>query len=267
MTDFIKKQIKYEDSNEETTIIAPELFIKKNDKNQSFKSLIEVKDIFKNFGKNDVLKGLNFSIYEGEHLCLIGSNGAGKTVTVEMIAGLIHPNKGEILYHFETTDLNKQIGIQFQAIDFPAHLTPIDVINFNIDLYKLNIEQNEVEELIENFKIKKFINRKCSKLSGGQKQRLNVLLSLLNKPKIVFLDEFSTGLDFLIKSQIEEFISSYAKKNNITIVVVSHDVDEISFFAKRILGIHQGKVVLDASKEEVIEKFGSIRNMMKEYIK
>lgn len=252
---------KYDD----TLIIEPKLFISKE--NVDKKCLIELNSIYKDFGKNKVLNDLSFSIYEGEHLCLIGSNGAGKTVTVEMIAGLIQPTSGSINYNFDSIDLNKQIGIQFQAIDFPAHLTPFDVINFNIDLYKLKISKEELDELIENFKIKKFINRKCSKLSGGQKQRLNVLLSLLNKPKIVFLDEFSTGLDFLIKSQIEEYIKTYTEKHNITIVVISHDVDEINFFAKRIVGIHQGHVVLDASKNEVINQFGSIRNMMKEYIK
>lgn len=258
----VKKNIK-----EEQTLYSLPTFIKEATLESKTKCLIKLKDVEKSFGKKEVLKGINFSIYEGEHLCLIGSNGAGKTVTVEMIAGLIQPTKGMIEYDFDTTNLNKQIGIQFQAIDFPNHLTPLDVIKFNIELYKLNIEQEELNELIKNFKMSQFIDNKCSKLSGGQKQRLNVLLSLLNKPKVVFLDEFSTGLDFLIKSQIEEYILSYAKKYNITIVVVSHDVDEIAFFAKRIVCIHQGQIVLDASKEQIIKQFGSIRNMMKEYIR
>lgn len=231
------------------------------------KQLIHVDHVYKHFHKKEVLKGVDFTINENEHLIILGANGAGKSVLVETIAGLIKPSEGKINYHFDSTDLNQQIGVQFQAIDFPSNLTPYDVIQFNIDLFKINIDKDELEELIIAFKIDRFINQKCSKLSGGQKQRLNVLLALINKPKVVFLDEFSTGLDFLIKSQIEEFLLNYAQKNNITVVIVSHDVNEIEIFAKKIVALSQGKIVLSATKEEVIERFGSIRNLMKTYIK
>lgn len=241
------------------------IFIKKE--KEGLKQLIHVDNIYKNFHKKEILKGVNFTINENEHLIILGSNGAGKTVLVETIAGLIKPTSGKIQYNFDSTDLNQQIGVQFQAIDFPSNLTPHDVIQFNIDLFKINIEKTELNELIVAFKIDRFINQKCSKLSGGQKQRLNVLLALINKPKVVFLDEFSTGLDFLIKSQIEEFLLSYAHKNNITVVIVSHDVNEIEIFAKKIVVLSQGKIILSATKEEVIEEFGSIRNLMQKYIK
>ena len=241
------------------------IFIKKE--KEELKQLIHIDNIYKNFHKKEILKGVNFTINENEHLIILGSNGAGKTVLVETIAGLIKPTSGKIKYNFDSTDLNQQIGVQFQAIDFPSNLTPHDVIQFNIDLFKIKIEKHELEELIVAFKIDRFINQKCSKLSGGQKQRLNVLLALINKPKVVFLDEFSTGLDFLIKSQIEEFLLSYAQKNNITVVIVSHDVNEIEIFAKKIVVLSQGKIVLSATKEEVIEEFGSIRNLMQKYIK
>ena len=241
------------------------IFIKKE--KEELKQLIHIDNIYKNFHKKEILKGVNFTINENEHLIILGSNGAGKTVLVETIAGLIKPTSGKIKYNFDSTDLNQQIGVQFQAIDFPSNLTPHDVIQFNIDLFKINIEKTELNELIVAFKIDRFINQKCSKLSGGQKQRLNVLLALINKPKVVFLDEFSTGLDFLIKSQIEEFLLSYAHKNNITVVIVSHDVNEIEIFAKKIVVLSQGKIVLSATKEEVIEEFGSIRNLMQKYIK
>ena len=231
------------------------------------KQLIHVDNVYKHFHKKEVLNGVNFTINENEHLIILGANGAGKSVLVETIAGLIKPSEGKINYHFDSTDLNQQIGVQFQAIDFPSNLTPYDVIQFNIDLFKINIDKDELEELIIAFKIDRFINQKCSKLSGGQKQRLNVLLALINKPKVVFLDEFSTGLDFLIKSQIEEFLLNYAQKNSITVVIVSHDVNEIEIFAKKIVALSQGKIVLSATKEEVIERFGSIRNLMKTYIK
>ena len=248
-----------------TTPVELPIFIKAEQ--PGVKQLIHVDNVYKHFHKKEVLNGVNFTINENEHLIILGANGAGKSVLVETIAGLIKPSEGKINYHFDSTDLNQQIGVQFQAIDFPSNLTPYDVIQFNIDLFKINIDKDELEELIIAFKIDRFINQKCSKLSGGQKQRLNVLLALINKPKVVFLDEFSTGLDFLIKSQIEEFLLNYAQKNNITVVIVSHDVNEIEIFAKKIVALSQGKIVLSATKEEVIERFGSIRNLMKTYIK
>ena len=210
-----------------TTPVELPIFIKPEQ--PGVKQLIHVDNVYKHFHKKEVLNGVNFTINENEHLIILGANGAGKSVLVETIAGLIKPSEGKINYHFDSTDLNQQIGVQFQAIDFPSNLTPYDVIQFNIDLFKINIDKDELEELIIAFKIDRFINQKCSKLSGGQKQRLNVLLALINKPKVVFLDEFSTGLDFLIKSQIEEFLLNYAQKNNITVVIVSHDVNAVSY--------------------------------------
>lgn len=241
-----------------------DLFIKEEDNKTN---LIKVDDIHKSFGKNNVLKGVSFTINEQENIAILGSNGAGKTVTIEIIAGLLKPTSGSVKYNFNETNLNKEIGVQFQAIDFPGNLKPKDVIDFYIDLYKIKIDQEELDEMIESFKIKAFLNRKCSKLSGGQKQRLNVLLSLLNKPKIVFLDEFSTGLDFLIKSQIEDFITRFAQKYNITIAIVSHDVSEIEYFAQKIVLLHAGKVIVSATKEEVLAEFGSIKNFLLKYIK
>lgn len=261
-----KKELNRDNSidfnNEDNNI---ELFICEDSPN--LKRLIHIENLHKTFGKNEVLKGIDFRINQGQHIALLGSNGAGKTVTIETIAGLIEPTSGSINYHFETVDLNKQIGIQFQAIDFPSNLTPWDVIKFNKELLKIEINDDELDEMITMFGIKPYIKKRCSKLSGGQKQRLNVLLSLLNKPKIIFLDEFSTGLDFSIKYQIETFISEYAKRNKITIAVVSHDINEIEFFADKIVVIHKGKVVLSATKEQVIEKFGSIKNLMIKYIR
>lgn len=231
------------------------------------KPLVSIEHLHKSFRKKVVLDDVSFTINEGEHLIILGANGAGKTVLVETIAGLMKPSGGQIHYHFATTEGAHQIGVQFQAIDFPANLTPRDIIKFNIDLFKITISPGELAELINAFKIDRFLDQKCAKLSGGQKQRLNVLLALLNKPKIVFLDEFSTGLDFLIKSQIEEFLLWYAQRNQITIVIVSHDVNEIELFAQKVVALRGGKIVLSASRAEALARFGSVRNLMKNYIK
>lgn len=244
-----------------------EIFIKKNQKDSNDEILLDVKDIKKNFGSKEVLKGLNFQITKNKNMAFLGANGAGKSVFLEIASGLMKPSSGKIDYNFSTTNINKQIGVQYQSIDFPPSLTVKDMIDFQIELFKIKISNDELDDIMNSFQICNLLKTKGSKLSGGQKQRLNVLLSILQKPKIVFLDEFSTGLDFSIKSKIEDFIYKFAKENEITIVVVSHDVSEIEFFADEIVIIENGKVILFASIDDVKEKFGSIRDMMKIYIR
>lgn len=229
--------------------------------------LIEIKDIHISFGKKKVLDGISFNINKNEDIALIGSNGAGKSTLIEMIMRLNKPSLGTIKYFLKNDDVNSSLGIQFQNINFPSSLTVKDIINFVIKLYKIKISDEELLSLIDNFKIKAFYNSKGAKLSGGQKQRVNVMLSLIHKPEVVFLDEFSAGLDFLIKNQLENFLKDYFKKYGITLILISHDIYEIEKFAKRIIVLERGKIILDISKTKAIELFGSIENLLLKYIR
>ncbi|MBO7084658.1 ABC transporter ATP-binding protein [bacterium] len=183
--------------------------------NATLKPLIAIKNLCmvfkrKNVGKVYAVNNISFDINYLENLAFIGANGAGKTTTVEIIAGINKPTSGTIDYNFKyKKSFQEQIGIQFQDSSYPRGITVKNVIDFMRDAQGVDKERmsdEEFDELLDIFKIKEFYNLGASKLSGGQQQRLNVLLSLMHKPKIIFLDELATGLDIQIRHKLEEFV-------------------------------------------------------------
>lgn len=217
--------------------------------------------------KKIIFENLNFDIYEGDKIALLGGNGAGKTTIVEIIAGFKKPSSGSVHKFFDkNTVLSKQIGIQFQDLSFPKSLKVKDILKFIVNIDENDISEEELKEIIDIFQINSFINTKISKISGGQQQRLNVLLSLIIKPKLLFLDEFTTGLDIASKNIIKNFIISFCKKNKMIIVIISHDISIISEMVNRVILIGNKKKLIDSSIKDIEKEFGSFEKMVKKYI-
>jgi ABC-2 type transport system ATP-binding protein len=244
-----------------------------NDKSDSKELVIEVKDLSCKFktlkGENIVFQNVSFNLYQGEHVAFLGPNGAGKTVMVEMLSGTRKPTSGKVKYHFKHKKNRpfEHLGVQFQDFEFPTGLTVKDMIDFIIQLNNIsNIDVEEFNDILETFQLKRILKNKISKLSGGQKQRLNVTLALLNKPKVLFLDEFTTGLDIAIKNNIQKFIIEYCDKNQTSLVLVSHDVDSIDEMTQRIIILAEQEIKIDLTKDEIIKKFGSVAELLKTYI-
>lgn len=234
------------------------------------KVLIEIKNLkksYKKFGKpeNLIFDNVSFNIYEDEVLALLGSNGSGKTTIVEIISKIKKPTSGEVILNIDK-EYKEPIGVQFQDITFPKSLTVKDLISFQIRMMESQVNQDLLDEMLNAFKLKDLLNFKISKLSGGQQQRLNVLIATLSKPKVLFLDEFTTGLDIAIKNEITNFIINYAKQNKITIVLISHDIDTISSVATRFVLLADKQLVIDADKSTILKKFKSVANFLYEYI-
>ena len=202
--------------------------------------------------ENVVFKNINFTIYENDRLALLGSNGAGKTTTVEIIAEFRKYTSGSVIKHF-SNDIatSKKIGVQFQDLSFPKNLRVNDIINFSINIDNLSISKEEISEMIHVFQMETLMKKKVSKLSGGQQQRLNVFISLLNKPKLLFLDEFSTGLDIAAKKKIKDFILKFCNENKITLVIISHDIDILSEMAERVVLLKDQKIYIEDRKSVV----------------
>ena len=140
------------------------------------------------------------------------------------------------------------------------------VIKFVNDIYGTNISKRELDAMLQIFGINEFYNKNASSLSGGQSQRLNCLLAILNKPKFIILDELSTGLDVTIRNKIKTFIKEYAKENNITILIISHDMDEVDYIADRIVIMKKGNIYLDMDKSDVIKKYKTLNNCISNYV-
>ncbi|WP_052663949.1 ABC transporter ATP-binding protein [Mycoplasmoides alvi] len=243
------------------------------DKNMqhSGKSIIELKNLTKSFGKfkhsKVVVKDLNLTFYENENVALLGSNGAGKTTTVEMIAGIIQPTSGSIIYKFDYVNTFQEgVGIQFQDSLYPPGIIVADVIKFMINVYNVDLNPLEINQIVEAFGLKKIYKEKVHSLSGGQQQRLNILLALIHKPKIVFLDELSTGLDISVRTEIISFVKRYCEKFNIQIVLVSHNMDEVNEICDRIIIMQKGQIKVDLWTKDVIAKYNSVSDLAKRYI-
>jgi len=230
----------------EKKILKERATIASKEKKQKIENVIEVKDLDVSFGNVDVLKKVNLSVRKGETLAIIGHNGAGKTVLTETIAKLNNYQNGEIVI----AD-NIEVGFQFQKAEFSAKYSIMDIINFFNNL-KGKTTQKEIEKMIKIFGLSDIVNRKrtltkrgarkAGKMSGGQKQRLNLLLALLQKPDVVVLDEFITGLDVTSAQSILEYLLKYKEKNKTTFIVISHQPKEIEMLADRVISMKDGKV-------------------------
>lgn len=229
--------------------------------------LIDVKNLKKDFGHKTVLHDITFQVRDGESIGILGGNGAGKTTLVEILAGLNKKTSGEIDYLFEyKKSYLEEIGIQFQDSSYPPGLSVKEIIKFVLEIYGTKIETSELNALIRIFGINEYYTKHVSSLSGGQQQRLNALLALIHKPKVLFLDEISTGLDITIRTKIKKFIKEYARENGMTLVLVSHDMEELEFLVDRIIIIDKGRVVANIDKSEILEKHDSLTNFIGPYI-
>lgn len=233
--------------------------------------LVEVKNIaqiYKTFKSEKVIfENLSFDIHQGDKLALIGANGCGKTTIVELICGFKNASAGSITYNFgEGVNPHKSIGVQFQDLSFPRNLSVRNVIDFVVSLDGTAIDEKELEEMLLIFSLNSILDSKAHKLSGGQQQRLNVILSLLSKPKLLFLDEFTTGLDIAVKKNIRDFLIKFCDKYKITFVIISHDIEAMSQMVNRAIVIHDKEIYIDASIDDVNKKFGTLYKMVDKYI-
>ena len=234
-------------------------------------ALITIQNLSRRVGKgkqkffaNDKI---NLKFYKDENIGLVGANGAGKTTLVEQIVGLHKPTSGKIIYSFGNTkrEICKNIGIQFQDSLYPPNITVKAIIDFVCKAYSANITKIELDYMIDIFLIRPFYKQEAFTLSGGQVQRLNVLLSLIHRPKVLFLDELSTGLDINIRTQIKIFIKEYIKKYGITLILISHDMSEIEYLCHRLIIMKSGRVIKDDNITNIKKNYKSLEEATSRY--
>lgn len=238
----------------------------------SEQKLIVVKNLMHSYGvgknKKIIYENINFNIYDGEILAILGSNGAGKTTIVEVISGIRKQTSGEVFYLYNKDDGNyEKVGVQFQDLSFPNGVSTKDIITFIVNMNNNNFDEKMINTMLERFHLKDLINMQVKKLSGGQQQRLNVMISMLSKPKVLFLDEFTTGLDINIKNDIKKFILEFSREYKIVVVIISHDIDIINEMVTRFIVLAENKLMVNAYRATIEEKFGSISKFLKIYIR
>lgn len=216
-----------------------------------------IKDLKKKYGKTEVLNGIDLKVLPGEKVAIVGANGAGKSTLSEIIAKVKEPTSGELHYSFGKTKerISAKIGIQFQDSSYPDFYKVNDIVKFIIDASEIKIEPEQLEHLYETFDVKYLKKDVAKGLSGGQQQRLNVLLAIVNNPKILILDEVGTGLDVESRTKIKSYIKSYIDENKATLLLVSHNSDEVVELVDRVVVIHSGKIYEDRPLKSILKEW------------
>lgn len=225
------------------------------------KDIIEVKNLCKSFGKVDAVNNLSFCVKEGELFAFLGINGAGKSTTISMICGTLKKDSGEIFvdgHNIETEKdciLNK-IGVVFQNSVLDQELTVIDNLTIKASYYNMNkkMATERIEELARALDFKDLFKRKVGKLSGGQRRKIDIARALLNEPKVLILDEPTTGLDPQTRKKLWSFIHDLRKKKGMTVFLTTHYMEEAAD-ADYVLIIDSGKMVDNGTPLELKNKY------------
>lgn len=220
--------------------------------------MIEVKNLNYNVKNLKILKDINIKFSKNDRVAIVGHNGAGKTALIETIIHLNKVTSGSVKYDFtyDKSPLEK-IGIQFQDSNFPVGLSVKDIIDYFSMIYQ-NIDTKWIQKIIDQLQINKFYNRNAKELSGGQRQKLNILLSLILKPKILIFDELTTGLDLISRNLIFELIGEYIKGFDPMILIVTHNIEEILTFCNRIIVMKNGQITKDLK----VENYQSLEKLL-----
>jgi len=212
---------------------------------------------------------ISFSIKKGEIVGYIGPNGAGKSTTIKILSGILIPDSGNVVIDkmVPWKDRKKyvsKIGVVFgQRSQLWWDIPAIDSFNLLKDIYKLDDKeyQKTLNELIELLNLKDIINIPVRNLSLGNRMKCEIAASLIHKPKILFLDEPTIGLDAVSKKIVREFIKKINKQNNVTVILTTHDMADIEALAKRIILIGKGKLLYDGSLNLLKKKYDYLRKI------
>lgn len=218
------------------------------------KTIISVKNLVKNYGNFNAVKGISFDVVEGEIFGLLGPNGAGKSTTLEIIETLRKKTSGEITVDglnldTQPNEIKKIIGVQLQSSGYYPGLNLLQLIELFCGLYNRDVDPFELLEMVN---LKDKATSKVKELSGGQKQRFSVATTLINEPRIIFLDEPTTGLDPQARRSLWELIKNIRSRGT-TVIITTHYMDEAEYLCDRVAIIDAGNIVALNSPDKLID--------------
>ncbi|OGM57933.1 ABC transporter [Candidatus Woesebacteria bacterium RIFCSPHIGHO2_12_FULL_46_16] len=209
------------------------------------------------------LRGISFNIQPGELVGFIGPNGAGKTTTLKILSGLLFPTAGftQVL-GFDPWDRKPEFLKQISLVmgqknqlwwDLPA----IETLELNRAIYEIPKREYEesLEELSTLLNVKKLLNIQVRRLSLGQRMRLELIAALIHRPKVLFLDEPTIGLDLIAQQKMRDFIYEYNKRYQASILLTSHNMNDLIDLARRVIVIDEGRILFDGALEELVSRF------------
>ncbi len=219
------------------------------------KTIIEVQNLVKKYGDFTAVKGISFNVHEGEVFGLLGPNGAGKSTTLEIIETLREKTEGKVFVDGmdldkQPNDIKKIIGVQLQSSGYYPGLNLTELLKLFGGLYNQEID---IKEFLELANLTDKAKAKYKELSGGQKQRFSIATTLINQPKIIFLDEPTTGLDPQARRNLWDLIKDIQRKGT-TVIMTTHYMDEAEVLCDRVAIIDSGKIIAINTPDKMIDE-------------
>jgi len=224
-------------------------------------ALIEIKNLIKQYNNFVAVNNVSFDIREGEIVGLLGPNGAGKTTTINMILGVLEPTSGQInifgkdLKH-NKTEILEQANFAAVYAHLPANLKVEQNLKVFGHLYGVKNLNTRVKELLKEFNLEKFKNHKTGSLSSGELSRVNLAKALINKPKLILLDEPTASLDPSVSKHIRDIIKEYVSTTKSSVLWTSHNMKEIEEVCDRVMFLSHGKIILQGNPKTLAKEYG-----------
>ena len=234
-------------------------------------NIIEVKNLNKIYDKIIAVKDLNFVINKGKIIGLLGPNGCGKTTTIAMILGLVKPTSGEVIIkrkNIEKDRINLLEKMNFISpyVELPKKLTVEENLKVYADLYGVTNANEKIYELVNELRLNEFLKKKTGELSSGQKNRISLAKALINDPEILMMDEPTASLDPDTGDFVRSFIEHYSSKTNVTILLASHNMNEVERLCDSVMMMKDGIIVDTGKSQELISRHGR-KNLEEVFLK
>ena len=233
--------------------------------------LIIVENLSKNYQKKEAVKNISFTINENEILGLLGPNGCGKTTTIAMMLGLLKPSNGNVKIHGQDIEKNRisllhKMNFISPYIELPKKLTVMENLIVYGNLYSVKKINEKIEYLCHKLRLNEFINNQTGELSSGQKNRVSLAKALINEPSVLLLDEPTASLDPETGDFVRKFIENISKEKKMSILLASHNMDEVKRLCKNVLMMNNGVIIDKGTPDDLIAKHGK-KNLEEVFLK
>ncbi len=211
-------------------------------------NVFEISNITKSFKNKQILKGVDLVVNKGDIIGLLGLNGEGKSTLIKIILGILSQDSGEVKRNFE---IKSDVGVMLQEISMPEKMKVYEWLDM---VKRFSTNSKSVESVLDSVNLRTVKNKYCDSLSGGQQRRVQFATAIINNPKVLILDEPTVGMDVVSKKAFWETLNTFSFSKDLTIILISHDIEEVSEFCNRVLILSKGRLVLDSKMTNVQDK-------------